>query len=443
MRHAHRKKLIVGLIISLSVGMMAFATGIKEMPAPIRSATAITEVYGDGQKVSAVAVEYPVEISSSSLGIEDFSVEGKIITAVYANSSAEKSTAGQDGKYVIIELDTAMNPESAGPAGPTVASSSGTGNGAGTQSSPGSSGPTLGQISDKPATSVELQAAVVQTGSITSTAGIAFAASETAYATTSTVNLIVQDFLQLVFTDPAYPDQPLMYNLYVPENYDPDKTYPLVLFMHDAGVVSNNPTETLTQGSGAVIWATPEEQAKHESFVLAPQYDRIIADDTSRTTIQMDITVNLVKDLMTRYSIDPNRLYNTGQSMGGMTSIAMDIAYPELFAASLLVACQWDATLVDPMATKPLWIVVSEGDTKANPGQDAITARLEELGATISKATWDAQDTAENLEKAVQAMLEEDADINYTVFKDGGHRYTWQYAYSIAGIRDWLFAQSK
>lgn len=42
--------------------------------------------------------------------------------------------------------------------------------------------------------------------------------------------------------DSNYDNQELMYNLYVPENYDSSKEYPMVVFMHDAGVVSNNPS---------------------------------------------------------------------------------------------------------------------------------------------------------------------------------------------------------
>ena len=99
---------------------------------------------------------------------------------------------------------------------------------------------------------------------------------------TKDINLVVDDFKQLTYTDPSYNNEKLMYNLYVPKNYDPSKKYPLVLFMHDAGVVSNNPTNTLTQGLGAVVWAEPSEQAKNECFVLAPQYTSIIADDTSQ-----------------------------------------------------------------------------------------------------------------------------------------------------------------
>lgn len=257
-----------------------------------------------------------------------------------------------------------------------------------------------------------------------------------------TVSPDIKDFKQLVFHDSEY-NRELMYNLHIPTDYDSTKKYPLVLFMHDAGVISNNHIETLTQRLGAVIWASKEDQKKHKCFVLAPQYNAIMADDNSKTSDDMDVTVNLIKSLMKKFSIDSNRLYNTGQSMGGMTSIAMDIKYPDLFAASILVACQWDSSLVKPMAHKHLWIVVSQGDNKANPGMDAITSVLKKEGATIAKAIWYAEADKETLQRNVEEMLNQNASVNYTVFKGGSHRYTWQYAYSIEGIRDWLFKQHK
>ena len=43
----------------------------------------------------------------------------------------------------------------------------------------------------------------------------------------------------------------------------------------------------------------------------------------------------------------------------------------------------------------------------------------------------------------VNDMLKAGCKINYTTFRNGNHRYTWQYAYSIEGVRDWLFSQKK
>jgi hypothetical protein len=113
--------------------------------------------------------------------------------------------------------------------------------------------------------------------------------------------------------------------------------------------------------------ASPQDQAKREAFVLAPRYVAPIVDDNSDATNYLDMTVDLVNLLTTQYSIDTMRLYTTGQSGGAMTSIAIDIKYPDLFAASFLVAGQWDPTKVQPLAQDKLWIVVSEGDLKAYP----------------------------------------------------------------------------
>ena len=407
----------------------------------VKSVTAITQVLGDGQKVSAVAVEYDHAIDTKRLKVSDFEVEGRTVTRVYTNTAAAKALHGAGGPYVIVELETVMVPDQGhGPApGPEGEKRPEQGD----KKPAGFAGPTLGEKSDKPSTSDPVTIRITQSGDIFGTDGNVFQADSRVLTNDHVINPVVDDFKQGEFQDPKYNNEKLMYNLFVPKDYDPGKTYPLVLFMHDAGVVSNNPVETLTQGLGAVVWATPAAQAEHECFVLAPQYDCVIADDTSTTAPQMDMTVDLIRSLMKAYSIDPGRIYNTGQSMGGMTSIAMDIKYPDLFAASLLVACQWNAAKVAPMASIPLWIIVSQGDTKASPGQDKITSALKQLGATVCRATWEAKDSAAALEKEVADMRKKGCQINYTTFKNGSHRYTWQYAYSIQGVRDWLFEQKK
>jgi Predicted peptidase len=433
----------VACAVAIAIGGISAATAASALPDHVKSVTAIAEVFGDGQKVSALAIEYDSPIDSARLSLSAFAVEGRKVAKVYANASASRADSGVNGAYVIVELESGIDPSSsmmmgAGPMAGVGAQAQGA-----SAPPPGAGGPKLGEVSDKPATRSIPSASVTQVGDIATASGKVYKANQVAMASGKTVELIVRDFKQGVYKNPAYNGESLMYNLYVPKGYDPAKKYPLVLFMHDAGVVSNNPVETLTQGLGAVVWASEAEQAKHPCFVLAPQFNSVIAGDSSETTEQMDIAVDLLKSLLSQYSIDPNRLYNTGQSMGGMTSIAMDIKYPDLFAASFLVACQWDAAKVAPMATKPLWIVVSEGDTKAHPGMDAITETLKNLGATVSEASWSAEASAADLKKATSDMLASGASINYAVFKGGNHRYTWQYAYSIEGIRDWLFAQAK
>jgi predicted peptidase len=276
-----------------------------------------------------------------------------------------------------------------------------------------------------------------------------------AIATSKVTNLIVDDFKQFEYKDPKTKET-LKYNLFVPKNYDKNKFYPLVLFMHDAGATSTETTTTLVQGLGAVVWASPSDQSKHESFVLAPQYSTQVVNDNSEASDYLDTTVNLVNWLTSQYSIDRNRLYTTGQSGGAMMSIAMDIRYPDLFAASFIVAGQWDPKKVKPLAKDKLWIVVSEGDLKAYPGQNAIAAVLEQEGAKVSRAVWDGQSTATEFAAAVKKMETEGNAINYVALKKGtvvppgqqdngggNHINTWRIAYTIEGIRDWIFKQYK
>lgn len=269
------------------------------------------------------------------------------------------------------------------------------------------------------------------------------------------INLAVRDFKQFKFTDPNT-GITLKYNLYIPGNYDVNKSYPLVLFIHDAGVVSDDPRITLIQGLGAVIWATPSEQAKHECFVLAPQYPTVIVNDFYEARPHLEATVNLVKALMSQYRLDKNRLYTTGQSMGCMTSIEMMVRYPDLFAAALLFAGQWDAHRMSALAKANMWIVVSERNPRAFEEMNTSMAALEAAGAKVSRGVWNGRARPEELAVEANKMIAECTHIKYTVFSKGtvvpeglpdnfhnNHIYTWQIAYMIEGLRDWLFTQAK
>lgn len=391
----------------------------------IRAVTAVTEVFGDGQRTTAVIVEYDVPIKNKSLTTHTFSVSNRNITKVYASDRAEKNSIAKDGRFVIIELN--VNEENA--------------------STYNAQGPVLSQAS----------VVVTQAEKITTVSGKSYAPPAKPLSNTRQSNLIVDDFKQFKFTDPET-GLTLDYNLYVPKDYDANRQYPLVLFMHDLGVTGPNPYATLAQGLGATVWASPESQSKHAAFVLAPQYPVALANDNDQTSVYADITVRLLQALQKQYSIDHNRLYTTGQSGGCMTSIALNIKYPDLFAASFLVAGQWDANKTVPMAKNKLWIVVSEDDSKAYPGMNAITQTLAQNGAKVTRAVWDANADAAQFDRDVKNIQQSgpDSNVYYVAFKKGtvipagqstagaaGHRNTWRIAYTIEGIRDWLFQQHK
>lgn len=423
-----------GLLVTMGAPVLARDISAQE-------ATAITEVFGDGLRFVAVAIRYSGTVPDDALSTVDFTVEDRTVTDVYAANSTDPADRSREGEFVIVTL----SPEDANASLKLQAvrqeqsGSEGTGGAGG----PGSAGDraTADTTWAEPEALVDQAALDLKDGPV----------SAGRIKTTATRNMTLDDFEQLVWNDPETGDS-LPYNLYIPQDYDRSVTYPLVNFMHDAGATSDDPLMTLKQGLGAICWAGPADQAERPCFVLAPQYAEIIADDESNTSSMLDTTINLIKALTERYNIDHSRLYTTGQSGGGMMSIAMNIKYPDFFAASLLVACQWDASLVAPMAGNRLFILVSQDDSKAFPGQNAITEALEAEGATVAHATWDGGWSAEQFRSAFADLDAEGARVNYvtfapgTVFEPGesregasGHRNTWRVAYTIEPVREWLF----
>lgn len=285
----------------------------------------------------------------------------------------------------------------------------------------------------------------------TSVTAAAVDASDSTAGQSNTAVTGAGEWQQLTYTDAATGVE-LSYNLFLPAGYDPSESYPLVLFMEDASMVGTTVTTPIDTGVGATVWASDRVQADNPAIVVAPQYTSVTIGDDYNPTSDLDTTVDLVKSLAGEYSVDTNRIYNTGQSMGAMMTIGMDIEYPDLFAASYIVAGQWPAEATEALADQNIWYTVAEGDTKAYPGMVAIRDVVSDAGATVAGGAIDATASESDYATFVDGIVAQNANFNYTVFNAGTdladgaqmeHMGTWDYAYDITGIQDWLFAQSK
>ena len=423
---------IFGMLISAGIVSAETTTALKtekiKYPKGIRSVTSVTEVFGTGQQITHIIVEFNERVVNSQLTKNTFTVSDRTVEKIYSNTRPERTDIVKDGRFVIIEL----NPKDSG-------------------ASLRLEGNDEVGFQMKKATSK-----ITQKEDILFTNGKKLEKSIAILENNKTRNLIVENFKQFVYKDPKTGTS-VKYNLYIPKNYDKNKKYPLVLFMHDKGVLSEDTKTALLQGNGATSFATPEEQARHEAFVLAPQYSRQVVDDNGDITSDLDATVNLIRDyLISKYSIDEKKLYATGQSMGGMMAIVMNYKYPELFAASYLVACQWNPKEVSTMAKNNLWITVSTGDAKAYPGMNSITSELIKRGATVAKDNWRADYTDAQFLEGARKVIAQKSNIKYTTLEKGTNPYlpkdanpglehsgTWKVAYNIPGIKDWMFLQAK
>jgi len=262
---------------------------------------------------------------------------------------------------------------------------------------------------------------------------------------------------QLLTYEDAETGTTLQYQLYVPENYDETQSYPLIQFIPDSSVVGRGTDAVLTQGWGGLIWATEEEQAKHPAFVVVPVFTETIVDDNFNHSEQIEVAVRLIQSLTEEYSIDTNRLYTTGQSMGGMTSFYLNVTYPDLFAASLFVGSQWDNSILNVLEDDSFFYIVAAGDPKASVGQAELIEVFEADGAAYSHSEWSAQCDADTQNTAVANMLAEGKSANFVTFTLGSttadgstggggageHMTSFDYAYKLEAVRDWLFEQVK
>lgn len=236
----------------------------------------------------------------------------------------------------------------------------------------------------------------------------------------------------------------LDYSLYIPDNYDENTSYPLIMFIPDSSAAGKSSEEVLSQYYGADIWASDGEQAKHASFVFCPAFSETVVDDGFNTSNQIDTAVKVLNELIETYHIDTSRIYTTGQSMGCMTSLYLNGLYPDLFAASLFVSGQWDITTLKPLENAKFFYVTCSGDTKASGGQTEVMKMLDEDGISYSyEESMNPEASAEEKNQIVEKMLEAGNHANFIRFDGLDHMTSFNYAYDLEAVRDWLFEQSK
>ena len=403
----------------------------------VESATAISRVLGDGRKVEAVVLEYDSPIKNRSLSARTYSVDGKEIVRVYANTAPQKAAKGADGRYVVIETKAEVD-LNAQPKQPTPAEMAEKKERDKMQGGPGlRAGWSTGGKDEYPGNAVVTQIADIKT-----VGGKTYKASAQKIESTKEKCLVADDFKQEEFVSP-YTGQTLPYNIYLPDDYSPEQKYPLVLFIHDAGVASNDIKQPLYQGNGATSWAELEAQARHKCIVVAPEYPVITVDDNFNYSHHLDATIALIKDLQTHYSIDPTRIYTTGQSMGCMSSIVLMLKEPNMFAGALLVAGKWKPELMKPLSKQNIWIISCEGDTSSNTLQGQAVELWRSEGNKVTEATWDMTLPQEQLSNEADKMRNEGSHLLFTHLTGGNHRATWFVAYGIKSVQDWLFEQHK
>jgi len=175
---------------------------------------------------------------------------------------------------------------------------------------------------------------------------------------------IVAKFLKRSHT---FESTTLPYRLFVPENYDTGKSYPLVLCLHGVGECGTDNEIQIKYNRLATSWADTVNQHRWPCFVVAPQCPvgskwANVDPDTRKCNIdkmpitkELSVVNHLLDALIEEFSIDTNRLYITGLSMGGFGTWDMIARFPGKFAAAVPMSGGGDISKVSVFKDVPVW----------------------------------------------------------------------------------------
>ena len=222
----------------------------------------------------------------------------------------------------------------------------------------------------------------------------------------------------------------LRYRELLPEKFNPQQKYPLVLFLHGAGERGSDNQAQLTHGS--MMFTNPVNREKYPAIVIFPQcpkdyfwsFERRPEGKLEANSFPVNYTIasimQAVKNLLDKYiadgSVDTDRIYVIGLSMGGMGTFDIVCRFPDVFAVAIPIC------------------------GGVNP------ERLKDAAGKVKFRIYhgDKDDTVpvENSRKAYLALKEYAAEVDLIEFVGCNHN-SWDPAFNQPDFLSWLFSQKK
>lgn len=257
----------------------------------------------------------------------------------------------------------------------------------------------------------------------------------------------------------------IVYGLYRPANYVEGEKYPLVVYLHGSSCrsvyeddIDDFMTPILTN-QGAITWV---KHGTEDCYVFVPQYE------TASIELVKEAFLALLED--ESLSIDMDRIYISGLSMGGMTSwsFLLDERLSDYFAAALINCGAVD--FFSPALTEEqvgqvekclangtkIWLVHADTDPTVNvrgsyntfKAAAGIAQNAEDCTADMPEPDWENKEFTywSTRDGQVQFTLVHfivgQRNTNFNMYSVSPHE-VYEYTYSHPEYIEWLFAQHK
>jgi len=197
------------------------------------------------------------------------------------------------------------------------------------------------------------------------------------------------------------------YLLYLPKEYGKDtaKKWPMILFLHGSGESGSDVEKVKMHGPPKLVAAGKE----FPFIIVSPQAP------TSRIGWQVETLNTLMDEVIQRYSVDQDRVYLTGLSMGGFGTWTLASANPERFAAIAPICGGGSTIMARRLREMPIWVF--------HGGKD-MTVPI--------KMSQD----------MVDALKAAGADPKFTIYPDAGHD-SWTATYDNPELYTWFLEHTR
>jgi predicted peptidase len=210
------------------------------------------------------------------------------------------------------------------------------------------------------------------------------------------------------------------YVVSVPEDWNADRTWPIVLFLHGS---EERGEDGIVQSEVGLALAVRKHPGQFPAIVVMPQCRRGVDWKSPAMEAQMLAALDAS---MKEFHGDPRRVYLTGFSMGGYGTWSIAAKYPNRFAA-IVVVCggiQWPT---------PRRI------TKEGPYQ-TIAGKVAGIPIWVFHGNADRNVFVTESREMVKLLRGLHADVRYTEYDRVAHE-SWDRAYGEPELPIWLFSQ--
>ncbi len=215
-----------------------------------------------------------------------------------------------------------------------------------------------------------------------------------------------------------------------PDNYDPNKKYPLMLFLHGDGSNGLTPTDARLSGECTVMRRALVESGEDFIGIIPCASSPWLVVPNDKNTVypyrsysmsdaipsyQLLAVIDLMNECIDNLSVDTDRIYLAGYSRGTMASWYLLSTMPEKFAGAVLCCGAGDPSIAQKFANVPIWVFMGDADPLVDySGVKSIYDAYEQAGGRG----------------------------HFTTCKGGGHGLE-SYLFQEADLVNWLFDQTR